>query len=352
MKKIAIFSNNLSVGGIQKSLYNLLRNIDYSKYEIDLYLMNKENFYKDNLPKQLNMYYLKKHNSLHKFLPFSLNRLIYKYEGNNKKYDISIDFDGYQQITAINAIKCNAKKHVMWIHNNMLEKKKHEKKFRVLFYFSKDKNKYFDEYVGVSNGVIEPFKIASKLDEINYTIIPNIIDTDEIYEKIKEDCELELDNIKYNVCSLGRVCKAKGFDNLIKYLNDLRNLREDFHFYLIGDGEEMPKIKKLVSLYKLEKYVTLLGTQKNPYKYMNKMDGFILTSRYEGQGMVLLEAKALGLELFVTKNLEQYNTDLEGCIDIVDSMNNAKKRSKKYDNLQEYNQNIMNGINKLINKEV
>ena len=352
MKKIAIFSNNLSVGGIQKSLYNLLRNIDYSKYEIDLYLMNKENFYKDNLPKQLNMYYLKKHNSLHKFLPFSLNRLIYKYEGNNKKYDISIDFDGYQQITAINAIKCNAKKHVMWIHNNMLEKKKHEKKFRVLFYFSKDKNKYFDEYVGVSNGVIEPFKIASKLDEINYTIIPNIIDTDEIYEKIKEDCELEVDNLKYNFCSLGRVCKAKGFDNLIKYLNDLRNLREDFHFYLIGDGEEMPKIKKLVSLYKLEKYVTLLGTQKNPYKYMNKMDGFILTSRYEGQGMVLLEAKALGLELFVTKNLEQYNTDLEGCIDIVDSMNNAKKRSKKYDNLQEYNQNIMNGINKLINKEV
>ena len=45
MIKLAIFSNDLSVGGIQKSLYNLLRNLNYSKYEVDLYLMNNNNFY-------------------------------------------------------------------------------------------------------------------------------------------------------------------------------------------------------------------------------------------------------------------------------------------------------------------
>ena len=38
MKKIAIFQTDLNFGGIQKSLINLLNNIDYKKYEIDLYL--------------------------------------------------------------------------------------------------------------------------------------------------------------------------------------------------------------------------------------------------------------------------------------------------------------------------
>ena len=41
MIKVAIFSNDLSVGGIQKSLYNFLKNINYQKYMVDLYLIKK-----------------------------------------------------------------------------------------------------------------------------------------------------------------------------------------------------------------------------------------------------------------------------------------------------------------------
>ena len=53
--------------------------------------------------------------------------------------------------------------------------------------------------------------------------------------------------------------------------------------------------------------MTLLGNQPNPFPYMDRMDGFVLTSRYEGQGMVIWEAKALGLPLYLSKNLEAYN---------------------------------------------
>ena len=38
MKRIAFFQNDLGVGGIQKSLVNLLCNLDYSRFEVDLYL--------------------------------------------------------------------------------------------------------------------------------------------------------------------------------------------------------------------------------------------------------------------------------------------------------------------------
>ena len=347
MKKIAIFSNDLSVGGIQKSLYNLLRNIDYKKYEIDVYLMQEKHFYQDILPKEINVYYLKKHLIIHKFIPFQINKYIYKYEGLDKEYDVAIDFDGYQQLTALNTIKCNAKKRVMWIHSNWEMKKKYEKKFKVALFFSKQKNKYFDEYVGVSQGVIEPFKKLNNLKNIKYTVIPNLIDTNEIFEKSKEKCELIIDKSKYNFCSVGRLSYSKGFDILFGYLKDLTKYRKDFHFYLIGDGEEKRHLIQLVKEYRLEEYVTFLGLQKNPFKYMKLMDGFILTSRYEGQGMVLWEAKALGLEIFMTKNLEQYNEKLIGYKDIVSALKQAKKKKQKKDSLIEYNRNILKEIEKL-----
>jgi len=349
MKKIAIFSNDLSVGGIQKSLYNLLRNLDYKKYEVDVYLMQEKNFYQDKLPKKVNIYYLKKHSKVHKIIPFGINRLIYKYEGLNKKYDIAIDFDGYQHITAINVLKSNSDKKVMWIHNNWGEKIKYEKKFKTSMFFTKVKNKYFDEYVGVSEGVIKPFKELNNLKNIKYTVIPNIIDTEEIFKKAEEKCDLKVDSTKYNFCTLGRVCIQKGFDILLGYIKELKEYRQDFHFYLIGDGEEMNNIKKLINDYKLEEYVTLLGLQKNPFKYMKLMDGFILTSRYEGQGMVLWEAKALGLEIFMTKKLEQYNENLKGYEDIVSALKKAKKKTKKYDVLSQYNKNIIKKICEIIN---
>lgn len=347
MKKIAIFSNDLSVGGIQKSLYNLLRNLDYTKYEVDVYLMQKKNFYQDILPNELNVHYLKKHSIFHKFIPYQINKYIYKYEGLKKEYDIAIDFDGYQQLTALNAIKCNAKKRVMWIHNNMIEKLKHSNKFKILTFFSKKKNKYFDEYVGVSKGVIQPFKDLNKLKNIKYTIIPNLIDTNEIFEKSKEKCELKVNKNQYNFCSLGRVCVQKGFDILLEYIKELKEYRKDFHFYLIGDGEEMNHLKQIVNDYNLDEYVTFLGLQKNPFKYMKLMDGFILTSRYEGQGMVLWEAKALGLEIFMTKNLEQYNNNLKGYSNLLSALKKATKKNKRKDNLNQYNKDILNLFEKL-----
>ena len=57
MKKIAFFQSDLGVGGIQKSLINLLSNIDYDEFEIDLYLSRKEKFWSQQFPEKLNIFY-------------------------------------------------------------------------------------------------------------------------------------------------------------------------------------------------------------------------------------------------------------------------------------------------------
>ena len=58
MKRIAFFQADLGVGGIQKSIVNLLRNMDYEQYEVDLYLSEKGEFWTQDFPEQLRIKYL------------------------------------------------------------------------------------------------------------------------------------------------------------------------------------------------------------------------------------------------------------------------------------------------------
>ena len=73
-----------------------------------------------------------------------------------------------------------------------------------------------------------------------------------------------------------------------------------------------------------------------------------LTSRYEGQGIVLWEARALGLELFMSKRLEQYNPALHGYEDIVSPLLEARKKEKQRDDLSAYNTEVMRCFDSLL----
>ena len=83
---------------------------------------------------------------------------------------------------------------------------------------------------------------------------------------------------------------------------------------------------------------------------MAQMDALVLTSRHEGQGMVLWEAKALGLDLIFEKHLEKYNADLTGTDDIVSAIVNQKKHVKQLDSLDYYNLKIKNSLYELFDK--
>lgn len=78
--------------------------------------------------------------------------------------------------------------------------------------------------------------------------------------------------------------------------------------YILGEGKERTVLESLIHGYGLSERVYLLGHQSNPFSLINKADLFVLSSHYEGQGLVLLEAMALGknvlsTELEVTKEI-------------------------------------------------
>jgi glycosyltransferase involved in cell wall biosynthesis len=69
---------------------------------------------------------------------------------------------------------------------------------------------------------------------------------------------------------------------------------------IIGGGPLAGSLAKLVRKLGLEDSVTLAGPQPNPWAIMTHCDAFVLSSDYEGQPMVILEARVLGLPVVAT----------------------------------------------------
>lgn len=350
MKRVAIFQNDLSVGGIQKSLINLLRNIDYNRFSVDLYLFAENTFWNVEFPDKLNVKYLRPVSKAYSFLPFNLaKRLIHPDFGDCGEYDIAIDFNSYQNSCAVGTIKIPAKKRVMWIHNDVEIKLQNEWKYRLLWSLFKGKFAYYDEFVGVSQGLIQPFQKMSGVGDKKFRAIQNYIDTAEISRKVLEEpADFTVDPNCFNLVGLGRLCHQKAYDIMLDIFARAHAKREDLRLYIIGDGPDREMLEEKIQSLSLTGKVFLLGNQSNPFCYMQKMDAFISTSRYEGQPLNIMEAMAVGLPLYCTKNLEKYTQGLVGYENLEEALVQAKKVEKHPDDLAGYNEEITENIADLI----
>lgn len=344
MKHIAFFQRDFQVGGIQKALVNILNNLDYSRYAADVYVFDDKPFY--TLPA---------HDGLHvivcrpwpywsRFVPFDLARRLFPGVKAERDYDVAVDFNSYSQECAAGALTVPARKRVMWVHNDMSIKYAEEPKYRLLWQFFKGKFRHFDAFAPVSAGIVDGFRKMTGQRVVPVAVVPNYIDTAEIFRMAEGECEGDVDETKYNLCSMGRLVHQKGFDLLLEDFAKVHTERPDMHLTLIGDGPERENLEKQIASLGLQDSVTMTGNLRNPFPLVKRMDGFALESRYEGQGIVLWEAKALGLELFMHKRLEPYNPDLHGVDDMVSALLLAQRREKLPDDLHEYNEKVTRAL--------
>lgn len=350
MKRLAIFQDDLNIGGIQKSLINLLNNLDYSEYSVDLFVFQSDGVWNNRIPEEVTVEILKPMKESLKFIPFdaALSIADYSFDDISDNYDLAVDFNSYQPWTAIGAISIPANKRVMWVHNDIKIKYKEEWKYRVLFKAMKGKYKFFEEFVCVSNAIIQPFIELTGQSDKDYYTIPNYIDADEILNKSRQSADdAVFDEKCFNICAVGRLCHQKGYDIMIDTFAKAATERDDLRLYIIGDGEEHGRIVKQIEHLNMQKHVFVLGRKDNPYAYMNQCDAFISTSRYEGQGINILEAKVLGLQIFMPKHLEKYVEGISGSDDIVKDLILAEKKEKIIDNLNKYNAKTLAMFGKL-----
>lgn len=111
-------------------------------------------------------------------------------------------------------------------------------------------------------------------------------------EKIEEKL-----NIKNYFIAVGRFTKQKNFEFLVKNFIDLRNKYQDIKLVILGDGELLDKIKKIIINENLKQEILLLGYQKNVFKFFSEARALILPSLWEDPGFVIIEAAACNLNI-------------------------------------------------------
>ncbi len=338
MKHIAIFQRDFHVGGIQKALVNVLENLDYSRCRVDVYVFDDKPFYALPEREGLRVIVCRPWPYLSRFVPFALARRLFPLPRFERDYDTAVDFNSYGAECAAGALAAGAKKRVMWVHNDVRVKYAEEPKYRLLWHFFKGKFRHFDAFAAVSAGIVEGFRAMTGLMDAEVIVTPNLIDSAEILRRAGEPTDFRADASKYNLCSMGRFVHQKGFDLLLEDFKRVRARRPDMCLTLIGDGPERKALTEQIGRLGLTDCVRLTGSLENPFPVLRQMDGFALESRYEGQGIVLWEAKCLGLTLFMHPRLKPYNPDLDAVEDMVAALCAAQKREKQPDGLEDYNE--------------
>ena len=185
----------------------------------------------------------------------------------------------------------------------------------------------------------------SGVKNAKHRVIQNVINVPEIRKKMCEQPpDLKVDSECMNFVALGKLCHQKGYDIMLDAFAAASRERDDLRLYIIGGGPNEAALKAQTAQFKLSGKVFFLGRKSNPYCYMDKMDAFVSSSRYEGQPLNIMEAKAVGLPLYCTKNLESYTEGLVGYDDLAAALADARKQAKQPDDLIEYNQKILDSI--------
>lgn len=103
------------------------------------------------------------------------------------------------------------------------------------------------------------------------------------------------------ICTIGRLTSQKNFSFLLDFASLLQKRNIDFRIQIVGDGPDREKLTRQVSKVNLSSHVEFLGRLKDVNTFLKSQDLFLFTSRYEGFGLVLLEAMDVGLPIIAPR---------------------------------------------------
>jgi glycosyltransferase involved in cell wall biosynthesis len=158
-------------------------------------------------------------------------------------------------------------------------------------------------------------------------------------EKI-EDLKIEKNNL---IIGIGRLTRQKNFLLLIRAFEKILIKYPNYHLILLGEGEQKKLLTKEIIKLKLQNRISLLGYQKNVYKYLLNSDCFILTSLWEDPGFVILEA-ALSNTFIISSNCPNGPNEIltNGQNGFLFQNNNLTDLLNKFDEFKSLTKNELN----------
>ena len=124
------------------------------------------------------------------------------------------------------------------------------------------------------------------------------------------------------ICSVGRICEAKNYDNVPRVAQMLKSRGMKFHWFIIGPGSQ-DEVRRIMSETGTDDVISLLGTRANPYPYIAGCDLYLQPSRYEGNSVTVREAQILCRPVIITRYGTSADQVQHGVDGIICEMDNA-----------------------------
>lgn len=321
-KRILFVNGNLSIGGTEKSLVNLLNAIDKDKYDIDLLLIQPGRELLPQLCSGINV--ISKDTTsafgpikdtilrnikcgkifeltlrfsliLPGFLGAFVQKHLYRQFGIHRKYDVAVAYrPGLSETIILNCVKANIK--MTWWHHGDFSNGVDINKLRHNW-------KYFDRIVTVSDGIAGHIQTVIPEAVGKTEVIYNMINPVEIASKAKISNPYKCGCNDIKLVTVSRLSPEKNLVKIIKIAKCLLANNIHFKWAVIGGGEMKDYLNSLISRHELEEYVFLPGETDNPYNWMLYADLMVHPSLIESFGLVLIEAMSVGTPCIAAKSL-------------------------------------------------
>ena len=163
-----------------------------------------------------------------------------------------------------------------------------------------------------------------------------VLNFKEVLKKRKEIITFKNFEKEKYLLAIGRLTRQKNFSLLINFFKLIHNNENDCKLVIVGVGEEEYKLKKMIKKYRLENKVIFAGYKKNVFKYLFNSKLFILTSKWEDPGFVLIEAGACRASILSSDcpngPKEFLNDGSGGYLFLNNNINDLKLKYEKYKN--------------------
>lgn len=319
MKDILIVADSLTTGGLEKTLIDLCNNLDYSKYNVDLYLFSDgrdlvsqlnsnvklfpdspyfSTVFNQPVSKAVKILLKQKRFDLALYRIFRFIKARFGLKGLtmtdwrfqkktmlkiDKRYDVAIGFAegsaGYYVADCVDATVKN-----VWIHTDIKQINSNRKLDTMAF-------KKADNICTVSqnskNSLAECYPQFK--DKIKVFTLPSLFDFDRIDSLANQPNEMDTEAL--NILSVGRLVELKGFHLCPSALKKLLDYGYNIKWYVAGDGPYRSVLEDLINNLNLKENFILLGNTDNPYTYIKSADICVQPSSYEGLSLVIYEEK-------------------------------------------------------------
>ena len=298
-KEVSIFVFDLNLGGTEKVMVNLANYLSINNCNVNILMIGSNNYLQKELLPAISVISLNKKKISQSFID------LIKYI-RLQKIDCFISNVWPLTVLTILAGFCkrNFNKKVILVEHCHLERE--FSSYGSIFKFFQTISIYFfyrfsKSIIAVSDGVKEDLCLNKGVDEKKLLVIHNPVDISFnhlVYENQDIKNWMTFSHAKF--ISVGNLKIQKNYPYLLDTLSILKRQGFLFRHLILGEGSQREALTKKIQSLGLEENVYLAGQVDQPINLIKNADTFILSSKFEGFGLVIVEALAAGTTVVST----------------------------------------------------